>query len=69
MGEFSDRLVLLVIAGTALLVFSLGWAGGLVEAEAVGIAEPILLALLGGLALVLLIGIWFEFNTIDDEKG
>lgn len=69
MGELSDRLILLVIAGTALIGVLLGWAGGLVEASAAGITEPILLALLAGLTVVILVGIWFEFNAIDDEKN
>lgn len=69
MGEFSDRLLLLIIAGTALLGLILGWAGGIVEAEAGGITEPILLVLLTGLAVILLIVIWHGFNSIDDDEN
>lgn len=69
MGELSDRLVLIIIAGTALIVFLLGWAGGLVEAAAGGILELSLLALLGVIVIMLLIGIWLEFREIDDEKS
>lgn len=57
--------MILIVAGTGLFVFFLGWAGGLVEAELGGATETILLGVLGLLFVVILAGIWMEFDKVD----
>lgn len=65
MTEFTDRLVMLIIAATGLAVLVLGWTGGLIEAELEGTTETVLLAGVGLLFLGLLIAVWIEFSRID----
>ncbi|WP_265108622.1 hypothetical protein [Halosolutus halophilus] len=65
MSELTDRLLILVVAATALLVLITGWAGGLVEAVLGGVADTIVLGALGLLLLLVLLGIWQEFSTIE----
>ncbi|QSW99994.1 hypothetical protein [Haloterrigena alkaliphila] len=65
MSELSDRLLLLVIAGTGLIVFTVGWAGGLVESKALGEWQTVLIVALALVAILLLVGLWKEFDLID----
>ncbi|ELZ19561.1 hypothetical protein C477_07823 [Haloterrigena salina JCM 13891] len=65
MTELGDRLVILVIAVTGVLVFALGWAGGLVEAEAS--SELALFAGLALLAGLIVVGIWKGFDRINSR--
>lgn len=67
-NDLGDRLLLLVVAATALFVLVLGWAAGLVEAELSGWADTLVLSALALLFLAVLVGIWFEFNDIEDES-
>ncbi|GAB3674890.1 hypothetical protein [Halopiger thermotolerans] len=65
----TDRLLIMVVVVTGFAVLFAGWAGGLVEAEAVGINE---LGLQIGLAVVfvaVIAGIWYQFSRIDDERS
>lgn len=64
MGELSDRLLILIVAGTGLAVLLVGWAGGLVEAELAGMTESVVLGVLGLLFVAVLIGIWVEFGRV-----
>ena len=67
MTELGDRLVILVIAVTGLLVLGLGWAGGLIEAEASALGE---VAMFGGLALLvvlIVVGLWKGFDKINSR--
>ncbi|GAB3036982.1 hypothetical protein [Natronobiforma cellulositropha] len=65
MGTFSDRLVIVLIAATGLAVLLVGWAGGLVEAQVSGWLETALLALLALGFLAALVGVWFEFGSLE----
>ncbi|WP_339102358.1 hypothetical protein [Haloterrigena salinisoli] len=65
MTELADRLVILVIAGTGLIVFTLGWAGGLIESKALGEWQTALLVGLALVTILVLIGLWKEFNAIN----
>jgi uncharacterized membrane protein (DUF485 family) len=69
MGEFSDRLIVLLVAATGLLVFLLGWTGGLVEAAIGGVTENVLFAVLALLFLIVLSGIWYEFRASEDKNA
>lgn len=68
MGEYSDRLMVLLVAATGLLVFVLGWTGGLVEAALSGVAENVLFTVLAFLFLTVLSGIWYEFRSTEDKN-
>ena len=67
MTELADRLVILVIAVTGLLVFALGWAGGLVEAETGAWTEIALFAGLALLAGIVVVGIWKGFDRVNSR--
>ncbi|WP_276254031.1 hypothetical protein [Halomontanus rarus] len=65
MGELSDRLLLLVVAGTGLTVPLAGWGGGLAEATVGGTAESVVLSVLALLSVATLVGIQLEFDRVD----
>ncbi|MFP9190366.1 hypothetical protein [Natronosalvus vescus] len=64
----TDRLLIMVIVATGLAVVVGGWAGGLVHAEATGWEEIGLRVALGVLFLVILLGAWSRFSSIDEEQ-
>ncbi|RKD95043.1 hypothetical protein [Halopiger aswanensis] len=65
----TDRLLIMVVVVTAFAVLFVGWAGGLVEAEAVGLNELGLQIGLAAVFLVVIAGIWYQFSRIDEERG
>ncbi|MFC4542857.1 hypothetical protein ACFO5R_13085 [Halosolutus amylolyticus] len=67
MSELTDRLAILAIAATGLLVLIVGWAGGLVEAELAGLSARLALAVLFAILALVLGGIWWEFNHTETE--
>lgn len=69
MSEFTDRLLLLIIAIVGLGSLIVAWIGGFVVAGMSGMTETIGLAVLVSLFLIALIGVWHEFNEIDTEQG
>ncbi|WP_247002554.1 hypothetical protein [Halosolutus gelatinilyticus] len=68
MSELTDRLMILVIAATGLLVLIAGWAGGLVEAELAGLPETLVLGGLFVLLVLALVGVWYEFNHTETRR-
>lgn len=71
MSDLSDRLFVLLIAATGLLVLFVGWEWALVEAVETQLAERIETGLYVALALVfllILIGVWIEFRRVDRSR-
>ncbi|SEV88652.1 hypothetical protein [Natrinema salifodinae] len=68
MGEFTDRLLILIIAVVGLGSLIIAWLGGFVVAEMGGWMEIGGLAVLVVLFLVALVGVWHEFNTVETES-
>lgn len=64
----TDRLLIMVVVVTAFAVLFVGWAGGLVEAEAVGLSERGLQVALAAAFVAVIAGIWYQFSRIDDEE-
>ncbi|WP_226040805.1 hypothetical protein [Natrinema sp. DC36] len=69
MGEYSDRLVILLIAATALIGLLVGLIGSFVEASIGGQTEDAIFVALGVLLLIILAGIWLEFRTTEDKNS
>lgn len=67
MSEFTDRLLLLIIAVVGLGSLTVAWFGGFVVASASGWMRTAGLVVLVALFLLALIGVWHEFNDIDSE--
>lgn len=65
----TDRLLILLIVATGLAVVIGGWAGGLVHAEATGAEEIGLRIGIGAVFFVTLLGIWYVFSEIDEERN
>ncbi|WP_254764129.1 hypothetical protein [Natrinema marinum] len=68
MGEYTDRLMILLIAGGGLGTFIVAWFGGFIVAGTGGWVENLGLAVLVLLFVGVLIGIWHELNSIDAEQ-
>lgn len=67
MSEFTDRLLLLLIAVVSLGSLTVAWFGGFVVGSTSGWMRTAGLVALVALLLLLLIGVWHEFNDIDRE--
>ncbi|WP_207588050.1 hypothetical protein [Halomontanus rarus] len=65
MGELSDRLLILIVAGTGLAVLLAGWGGGLTEATVGGTTESVVLCVLALFFVATLVGIQLEFDRVD----
>ncbi|WP_226479091.1 hypothetical protein [Natrinema amylolyticum] len=67
MSEFTDRLLILIIAVVGLGSLIVAWFGGFVVAGMGGWMRTVGLAALVGLFLLSLVAVWHEFNDIDRE--
>ncbi|QLK26396.1 hypothetical protein HYG81_01890 [Natrinema zhouii] len=65
MSEFTDRLLILIIAVVGLGSMIVAWLGGYIVAEMSGMTETVGLAVLVLLFIGALIGVWHEFNDIN----
>ncbi len=68
MGEYTDRLMILLIAVGGLGTLIVAWFGGFIVAGTSGWVETVGLTLLVLLFVGVLVGIWHEFNTTDTEQ-
>lgn len=71
MGERSDRLLILLIAATGLLVLLVGWELTLVEAlemELAGQIEAALYAAVITVFILVVLSVWIETERIDDDR-
>ncbi|AHF99016.1 hypothetical protein HALLA_09155 [Halostagnicola larsenii XH-48] len=71
MGELSDRLLILLIAATGLLVLLVGWELALVEAlemELSGRVEAILYVAVIVVFVLVVISVWIETERIDEDR-
>ncbi len=64
----SDRVLLMVIVGTAFVVVTGAWAAGLVEAQLEGGTELMALGALALLFIAVLVLFWTGFRRIDREQ-
>lgn len=72
MSDFNDRLLLLLVAATGLLVLVVGWELALVEAVEVELPEWVEMVLFAAAALafvLILAGIWFGLSRIDRGRN
>ncbi|WP_408958222.1 hypothetical protein [Natrinema sp. 74] len=69
MGEFTDRLMILLIAVAGLGSLIIAWFGGFIVSGTAGWIENVGLAVLVLLFVGVLVGIWHEFNTTDTEQN
>lgn len=69
MTEFTDRLLILLIAAGGFGGLLVGWFGGFVIPSTGGQLETVLMGALIVLFLAVLVGIWIEFNSIDTRSG
>lgn len=69
MSEFTDRLLILIVAIVGLGSLIVAWIGGFVVGEMSGWMRTLGLAVLVALFLVVLVGVWHEFDEIDTEWG
>ncbi|ELZ06918.1 hypothetical protein [Natrialba aegyptia] len=70
MAAVSDRLLVLLIAATGLLVLFVGWELALVEAIEVNLAgwvEAVLFFVAFAVFVVLVFGVWATLKRIDQE--
>lgn len=65
MTDYGDRLLIMLVAATGLAVLFVGWAGGLVEGTLAGTTETVVLAILGVVFLLVLVGIWRELGETE----
>lgn len=71
MGELSDRLLILLIAATGLLVLLVGWELALVEAlemELSGRVEAALYAAVIVVFVLVVVSVWIETERIDEDR-
>lgn len=67
MSEFTDRLLLLIIAVVGIGSLTIAWFGGFFVGSTSGWVRTVGLVALVGLLVLALIGVWHEFNDIDTE--
>lgn len=65
----TDRLLIMLIAATGFAVVVGGWVGGIVHAEATGLEEIGLRVAIGVIFLLVLLGVWHQFRSIDEESA
>ncbi|WP_222918922.1 hypothetical protein [Natrinema sp. SYSU A 869] len=69
MSEFTDRLLILIIAVVGLGSLIVAWFGGFVMAGMAGWMQTVGLAALVALFLLSLVAVWHEFNDIDRKRS
>lgn len=67
MSEFTDRLLLLVIAVVGLGSLTVAWFGSFFVGSTSGWVRTAGLVALAVLFVLALVGVWHEFNDIDTE--
>ncbi|WP_226483190.1 hypothetical protein [Natrinema amylolyticum] len=68
MTEFTDRLLILLIAAVGFGSLLVGWFGGFVIPSTSGQLETVLMGVLVALFVAILIGIWVEFNRVSTRS-
>lgn len=69
MSEFTDRLLILLIAVVGLGSLIIAWFGGFIVEGTSGMTQTIGLAVLVLLFIGAVIGVWHEFNEVDTERN
>lgn len=69
MAEFTDRLVILLIAAGALAAMTLGWGRGLIQGQDVGAEQYVLLGAGALVLLGVLAGVWVALDRIETRRG
>jgi len=69
MTTFGDRLLILLVGGTAVGGLLIGWIGGFVFTSTTGWYRIALVGLLVVLFVAILIGIWIELDRVDSRES
>lgn len=69
MTEFTDRVLILLIAAGALVAITLGWGRGLIRAQEGGIEQYLLVGAAALLVVGVMAGAWFAFDRIETRRG
>ncbi|MFC7213537.1 hypothetical protein ACFQO4_05500 [Saliphagus sp. GCM10025334] len=69
MSEFSDRLLILLMASVTLGSVLIGWVGGFLLPQVTGWGQNVGMAILFVVFVAALIGVWFELKSIDTDRG